>query len=349
MEVLQNKRVEFILEALSPLDVKRTLKPDKKVAAFISKSRSNIEEIIARNDGRLLVICGPCSIHNETEALEYAQNLQEVRVKYEKNLEIVMRCYFEKPRTTGGWKGYINDPDLNDTFDIDKGLYLARKLLLKINEIGVPVACELLDVLSPQYISDLISWGAIGARTTESQLHRELASGLSFPVGFKNGTSGDVDIAIDGVTSGKNAHNFLGISEQGRVSLVRTLGNNTCHIILRGGKSGTNYSAPEIKKIKARITAKGETSTIVVDASHGNSLKDFNKQSLVIDEVLRQIEAGEKDIKGLMIESNLHEGNQNINNHPNLSYGVSVTDACISWESTLKLLDKINDTMEDIL
>jgi len=349
MEVLQNQRVEFILEALSPVDVKRTLKPDKKVEEFISKSRFDIERIIAKNDGRLLVICGPCSIHNETEALEYAQKLQEVRVKYEKNLEIVMRCYFEKPRTTGGWKGYINDPDLNETFDIDKGLYLARKLLLKINEIGVPVACELLDVVSPQYISDLISWGAIGARTTESQLHRELASGLSFPVGFKNGTSGDVDVAIDGVTSSKIAHNFLGISERGKVSLVRTLGNNTCHIILRGGKSGTNYSAPEIKKVKERIAEKGQTSCIVVDASHGNSLKDYKNQSLVIDEVLRQIEAGEKDIKGLMIESNLHEGNQNIDKHPNLSYGISVTDACISWDSTLKLLEKINDTMEDIL
>jgi 3-deoxy-7-phosphoheptulonate synthase len=349
MEVLQNKRVEFVLEALSPLDVKRTLKPDRKVAAFISKSRSNIEKIIAKNDGRLLVICGPCSIHNETEALAYAQNLQRVRVKYEKNLELVMRCYFEKPRTTGGWKGYINDPDLNDTFDIDKGLYLARKLLLAINEIGVPVACELLDVVSPQYISDLISWGAIGARTTESQLHRELASGLSFPVGFKNGTSGDVDVAIDGVNSSKIAHNFLGISERGRVSLVRTLGNNTCHIILRGGKSGTNYSAAEIKEIKVRMAKKGATSSIVVDASHGNSLKDYNKQSLVIDEVLRQIEAGEKDIKGVMIESNLHEGNQNIDKHPNLKYGVRVTDACISWESTLKLLVKINDTMDDIL
>lgn len=290
MEVLQNKRIEFILEAFSPLDVKRTLKPDQKVAEFISKSRSNIEKIIAKNDERLLVICGPCSIHNEAEALEYAQKLQVVRVKYEKHLEIVMRCYFEKPRTTGGWKGYINDPDLNNSFDIDKGLYLARKLLLKISEIGVPVACELLDVISPQYISDLISWGAIGARTTESQLHRELASGLSFPVGFKNGTGGDVDIAIDGVTSSK-----------------------------------------------------------VVDASHGNSLKDYNKQSLVIDEVLRQIKAGEKDIKGLMIESNLHEGNQNIDNHPNLSFGVSVTDACVSWESTLKLLEKINDSMDDIL
>lgn len=349
MGVLQNKRVEFILEALSPVDVKRTLKPDKKVEEFISKSRSNIERIIAKHDGRLLVICGPCSIHNETEALDYAKKLLEVRVKYEKNLEIVMRCYFEKPRTTGGWKGYINDPDLNETFDIDKGLYLARKLLLKINEIGVPVACELLDVVSPQYISDLISWGAIGARTTESQLHRELASGLSFAVGFKNGTSGDVDIAIDGVTSSKIAHNFLGISERGKVSLVRTLGNNTCHIILRGGKSGTNYSAPEIKRIKQRIAAKGETSCIVVDASHGNSLKDYKKQSLVIDDVLRQIEAGEKDIKGLMIESNLHEGKQNIDKHPDLDYGVSVTDACISWDSTLNLLEKINGTMENIM
>jgi len=349
VEVLQNKRVEFILEALSPLDVKRTLKPTKKVEAFISKSRGGIEKIIAKKDARLLVVCGPCSIHNETEALEYARKLKGVRVKYEKNLEIVMRCYFEKPRTTGGWKGYINDPDLNETFDIDKGLYLARKLLLKINEIEVPVACELLDVISPQYICDLVSWGAIGARTTESQLHRELASGLSFPVGFKNGTSGNVDIAIDGVISGKIAHNFLGVSEQGKVSLVRTLGNTTCHIILRGGKSGTNYLAPEIKKIKERIKEKGETCCIVVDASHGNSLKDYKKQVLVIDEVLSQIEVGERDIKGLMIESNLHEGNQNIENHPKLSYGISVTDACISWETTLKLLQQINDTMEDIL
>jgi 3-deoxy-7-phosphoheptulonate synthase len=349
MEVLENNKVEFILEALSPIDVKRTLKPDKKVEAFISKSRFDIERIIAKNDNRLLVICGPCSIHNETEALEYAQKLQEVRLKYKKNLEIVMRCYFEKPRTTAGWKGYINDPDLNETFDIDKGLYLARKLLLKINEIGVPVACELLDVVSPQYISDLISWGAIGARTTESQLHREMASGLSFPVGFKNGTSGDVDIAIDGVISSKIAHNFLGISERGKVSLVRTLGNNTCHIILRGGKSGTNYSAPEIKRIKERILAKGESFCIVVDASHGNSQKNFNKQSLVIDEVLRQLEAGEKEIKGVMIESNLHEGNQSIDNYPNLEYGISVTDACVSWDSTLNILEKINSTMEDII
>ena len=349
MKSLQNQKVDFILEALSPIDVKRTLKPSDKVANFISESREKIEKIIAKDDRRLLVICGPCSIHNENEALDYARKLQEVREKYKNNLEIVMRCYFEKPRTTGGWKGYINDPDLNETFDIDKGLYLARRLLLQINEIEVPVACELLDVISPQYIADLISWGAIGARTTESQLHRELASGLSFPVGFKNGTSGDIDIAIDGVTSGKLAHNFLGISERGYVSLVRTNGNEGCHIILRGGKSGTNYSAKDIKKIKEKIKAKGEFCCIIVDASHGNSLKDHKKQALVINEVLSQIKSGERDIKGLMIESNLREGNQSIKNYQKLSYGVSVTDACISWETTLGLLQKINDTMEHVL
>lgn len=346
MKPLQNKKVEFIVEALSPIDVKRTLIPSEKVSNFISQSRDKVEKIIAKDDKRLLVICGPCSIHNEDVALEYAAKIRQVREKYNKNLEIVMRCYFEKPRTTVGWKGYINDPDLNETYDIDKGLYLARRLLLLINEMEVPVACELLDVISPQYISDLISWGAIGARTTESQLHRELASGLSFPVGFKNGTSGDIDIAIDGVTSAKLAHNFLGISERGLVSLVRTTGNEGCHIILRGGKSGTNYSAKDIKDVKEKIKAKGQACCIIVDASHGNSLKDHKRQALVIDDVLNQINAGETDIKGLMIESNLYEGNQSIQNYQNLKYGVSITDACVSWDTTLSLLQKINQAME---
>ena len=297
-----NINIIDINSIISPKELKTRFSADEDLLNNVFKWRNEISEIICGKDKRLLVIVGPCSIHDPTSAIQYAMQLQKQRTLYADSLCIVMRVYFEKPRTTVGWKGLINDPHMDGSNDINAGLELARHLLIDINRIGLPVACEFLDVFTPQYLGDLVSWGAIGARTTESQLHRELASGLSPPIGFKNGTDGDVEIAIDAVVCASAPHTFLGIDENGQSSIVKTKGNSVLHIILRGGKDGPNYDAVNIADVKARLTMRSVTGRIVVDCSHGNSNKDYRNQALALKSVVDQILSGEKLICGVMLE-----------------------------------------------
>ena len=319
---------------------------EKRIAAW----RSEIADSIHGRDRRLLMIVGPCSIHDREGGLEYAKRLVACREKYKTTLNIVMRVYFEKPRTTVGWKGLINDPHMDGSNDINQGLDMARELLLQINQLGMPVACEFLDVFTPQYLADLVSWGAIGARTTESQLHRELASGLSPPIGFKNGTDGNVDIAIDAIICASSPHTFLGIDENGLSSIVKTKGNSTLHVILRGGKDGPNYYEETISRVKTSLINRSIKGRIMIDCSHGNSSKDYRNQGLVLLSVLKQIVAGEDRICGVMLESNLVEGNQRHNTatgKTGLEYGKSVTDGCISFEETGRLFAIVHETLEE--
>ncbi|KAL7423362.1 hypothetical protein Q5752_002665 [Cryptotrichosporon argae] len=314
----------------------------------ISAARRTASSIVRGTDplDRLLVVVGPCSIHDPAQAKEYASLLRNgVKEGRWPGLEVVMRTYFEKPRTTVGWKGLINDPDIDGSFQINKGLRIARELLCEINAMGMPVGCELLDTISPQFIADLITWGAIGARTTESQLHRELASGASFPIGFKNGTDGSVGVAIDAMQSAAHPHNFMGINAQGMASIVRTSGNRDCHVILRGGSGGPNFAAEHVQKALATMRAKNpdQHASLMVDFSHGNSSKNHRNQPLVCDDVAAQIAAGELGITGVMFESNLKEGKQSSNNgREGLEYGVSITDACVDWETTVGMLDTLS-------
>jgi 3-deoxy-7-phosphoheptulonate synthase len=283
---------------------------------------------------------GPCSIHDPKAAIEYAKKLKNLESSLSSELKIVMRVYFEKPRTTVGWKGLINDPNLDDSYDVNKGLREARKILLNINEIGLPAATEYLDIITPQYISDLISWGAIGARTTESQVHRELASGLSCPVGFKNSTNGSIQVAIDAIGSASQPHIFLSITKEGKSAIFNSSGNKDCHVILRGGKI-PNFESKFIKETSSILAKSGNSTSLMVDMSHGNSQKQFKKQLLVNKDIADQIASGERSIFGVMIESHLVEGNQSIGPKESLTYGQSITDACVSWEDTevmLKLL-----------
>ena len=313
----------------------------KQQAKNILDCRAQIQKIIDKQDDRLMVVVGPCSIHDTEAALEYAHKLKKLADELQDDLYIIMRIYFEKPRTTVGWKGLINDPNLDESYDINKGLQIARKLLLDITAIGLPAATEFLDLISPQYIADLISWGAIGARTTESQGHRELASGLSCPVGFKNGTSGDYGIARDAILSSSRSHIFMSVDKAGHCSVVKTCGNQHGHIILRGGKK-PNYEAVHIAKASECLEDKGLPATIMVDFSHGNSLKQHKRQLLVAEDVAQQISSGEERITGVMIESFLQEGNQAINaDREQLVYGKSITDACIHWQDTEKILRDI--------
>ncbi|KAJ2710010.1 3-deoxy-7-phosphoheptulonate synthase [Coemansia spiralis] len=312
----------------------------------IARGRKQASEILRRKDDRLLVIVGPCSVHDAGAAVEYAKRLKELADELEDDLCIVMRVYFEKPRTTVGWKGLINDPDLNDTFQINKGLRLARGLLCEITDLGMPAGCELLDTISPQFLGDLFSWGAIGARTTESQLHRELASGVSFPVGFKNGTDGNAGIAIDAIRSASHPHHFLGVTKSGLAAITVTRGNPSCHIILRGGNSGPNYGAEWVARISAQTTKAGVVDNIMIDCSHGNSSKDHRNQPKVCSDVATQVAAGSRAIMGVMIESNIVEGRQNIPSEADggpkaLKYGQSITDACVSWEQTTPMLREL--------
>lgn len=295
------------------------------------------------DDDRLVVIVGPCSVHDVQAAKEYGALLAKEAERLKDDLMIVMRVYFEKPRTTVGWKGLINDPDLNGTYNINKGLRLARQLLLDISEMGLPIGTEFLDTISPQYTSDLVSWGAIGARTTESQVHRELASGLSCPIGFKNGTSGDIQIAADAIESAAGQHCFLGINEWGCASIVRTTGNPACHVILRGGSDGPNYSAEHVSKACAKLEKAKLRQTLMIDCSHGNSSKLHKNQPIVAQNIADQLASGSKNVFGVMIESNIVEGNQKLNpgvtDVKTLKYGQSVTDACIDWTTTIQVLD----------
>jgi 3-deoxy-7-phosphoheptulonate synthase len=312
------------------------------VEALIVQTRERIRRIMNRKDDRLLVIIGPCSIHDPSAALEYARRLQAQRERHADTLEVVMRVYFEKPRTTVGWKGLINDPYLDESFRIDEGLRIARQLLIEINRLGVPAGSEFLDVISPQYIGDLIAWGAIGARTTESQVHRELASGLSAPIGFKNGTDGNIKIAIDAIQAAARAHHFLSVHKNGQVAIVETRGNKDCHVILRGGKV-PNYDAASVAAACAEIEAAKLECRLMIDCSHANSSKQHERQLHVARDVAAQLEAGERCVFGLMIESHLHGGAQKFNAGKDdpaaLAYGQSITDACLGWEDSVEALD----------
>ncbi|GAA5899575.1 hypothetical protein JCM6882_001154 [Rhodosporidiobolus microsporus] len=313
----------------------------------ISRSRAQVASVLRGESDKLVVVVGPCSIHNVDEAKEYAALLKEEAKKCPE-LVVLMRAYFEKPRTTVGWKGLINDPDINGTFQINKGLRIARTLLSEITGSGVPVACELLDTISPQYLADVISWGAIGARTTESQLHRELASGTSFPIGFKNGTDGSLGVAVDAMRSASHPHSFLGVTEQGIAAIVRTHGNRDVHVILRGGSRGTNYDTDSVNSAAAQVKKIATSElpflpAVMVDASHANSQKDHRNQPKVIASVCEQLNAGSTGIMGVMVESNLEEGAQKApNGREGLKRGVSITDACVDWPTTQKLLHDLN-------
>ena len=318
------------------------------VETLITQTRQNIHNIIAGKDDRLLVVIGPCSIHDPMAALDYARRLAEQREKYADTLEIVMRVYFEKPRTTVGWKGLINDPYLDETFRIDEGLRIARQLLIDINRLGLPAGSEFLDVISPQYIGDLISWGAIGARTTESQVHRELASGLSAPIGFKNGTDGNIRIATDAIQAASRGHHFLSVHKNGQVAIVQTNGNRDCHVILRGGKT-PNYDAASVAAACKELEAAKLPATLMVDCSHANSSKQHEKQLVVAGEIAAQVAAGSRNVFGLMVESHLNGGAQKFtagkDQAKDLQYGQSITDACLGWDDSLRLLQNLSESV----
>ncbi|XXQ68317.1 3-deoxy-7-phosphoheptulonate synthase AroG [Neisseriaceae bacterium B1] len=326
-------RINAVTELLPPIAHLYELPISDAAAELVVKTRAEIADLVYGKDNRLLVIIGPCSIHDPKAALEYAQKLLPLRQKYEKELLIVMRVYFEKPRTTVGWKGLINDPHLDGSFDINFGLRQARKLLLELNNMGMPASTEFLDMITPQYYADLISWGAIGARTTESQVHRELASGLSCPVGFKNGTDGNLKIAIDAIGAASHPHHFLSVTKSGHSAIVHTAGNPDCHVILRGGKE-PNYSAQHVQVAAEQLTKAGVTPKLMVDFSHANSRKDYRRQMEVAQDVAQQLRDGENNIMGVMVESHLVEGRQD---KPE-TYGQSITDACIGWDTTEELL-----------
>lgn len=316
--------------------------PVSEVASeTVHKARVEIREVLDGKDDRLTVVVGPCSIHDPAAAREYAVKLMEQRKRLSDDLLIVMRVYFEKPRTTIGWKGLINDPTLDDSYHINDGLRAARSLLLDINDMGLPAGTEYLDLISPQYIADLVGWGAIGARTTESQGHREMASGLSCPVGFKNGTSGNVQIAIDAIGSSMNPHHFLSVTKEGKSAIFATSGNTDCHLILRGGADHVNYDAASVDLAASRMDASGVPVRMMIDFSHANSRKKFARQNYVCQDVCSQVAGGDQRIKGVMIESNLVEGNQKLVTDREITYGQSITDACVGWDDTISMLDKL--------
>ncbi|RAP27990.1 3-deoxy-7-phosphoheptulonate synthase [Candidatus Marinamargulisbacteria bacterium SCGC AG-414-C22] len=337
----ENLNIEQITELPSPSEVKSKVIPTKKSIETVVNGRKAIENIIAGKDDRILVVIGPCSIHDTKAAYEYAEKLVELSKKFEDKLLFAMRVYFEKPRTTLGWKGLINDPDMDQSFHIEKGLIQARQILNDITEMGLSTATEMLDTIIPQYIADLVCWGAIGARTVESQPHREMSSGLSMPIGFKNATTGDIDVAINAVKVAIHPHHFLGAHQRGDLSLVKTKGNPNVHVILRGGTTGPNYDPTTIKDCAKKLEDAKLPSKIMIDCSHANSKKKHQYQCDVIRNVTSQIANGNKKIMGLMIESNLEEGNQPLVTKDKLKYGVSVTDECISWKSTEDLLTQL--------
>jgi 3-deoxy-7-phosphoheptulonate synthase len=311
----------------------------------VARAREEVSRILNGVDDRVVVVVGPCSIHDPVAARDYARRLKTLADQHAADLCIVMRVYFEKPRTTIGWKGLINDPRLDGSFVVNEGLRLARRLLLDLADMGLPAGCEFLDPISPQFTSDLVSWGAIGARTTESQVHRELASGLSMPVGFKNGTDGGVQIAIDAVRSSRHPHSFLGVTEQGLCAIVATRGNADCHIILRGGASGPNYDATTVQKTTATLGAAGLPPRLMIDTSHGNSEKDYRRQPLVAEDIASQVADGEPGIFGVMMESFLVEGRQDLVDPRSLTYGQSITDGCMSWEMTVPVLARLAEAV----
>jgi 3-deoxy-7-phosphoheptulonate synthase len=333
-------RIREIKEVIPPHEVHEEFPITQEAARATLAARQTIHNILSGRDDRLLVIIGPCSIHDPEAAVEYGRRLLEAKRRLDKDLLIVMRVYFEKPRTTIGWKGLINDPCLDESFNINKGLRLARKLLLELNELGMPAATEYLDLITPQYVSDLIAWGAIGARTTESQVHRELASGLSCPVGFKNATDGGVQVAIDAIQSARRPHHFLSLTKAGHSAIFSTTGNEDSHIILRGGKR-PNYDAESVQGVADALAAAGLPQNIMIDFSHANSLKDYQRQIQVGREVGEQIAGGDYRIFGVMIESHLNPGNQKLVPGKKPAYGLSITDACIGWEDSAALLESL--------
>ncbi len=338
-------RIREMKELMPPMDLLHEFPCSEQAAMLTTNTRQSIHRILHGADDRLMVIIGPCSIHDAQAAKEYASRLQVERHKHERDLEIIMRIYFEKPRTTIGWKGLINDPDLDGSFKINKGLRTARKLLLDINELGIPAACEFLDMITPQYIADLVSWGAIGARTTESQTHRELASGLSCPVGFKNGTEGNIKIAIDAIKAASHPHHFLSVTREGHSAIVSTNGNEDCHIILRGGKS-PNYDAESVNAACQEISKARLAQYLMIDASHANSSKKAENQIPVCAEIASQISNGDSRIIGVMIESHLVGGRQDLKPGKELTYGQSITDGCIGWEESVRVLDTLANAVK---
>jgi len=335
----QDLHVKEIVRLLTPAELKAQSPSSDAVNAAVARSRERIIRILKQEDPRLLVVIGPCSIHDEKGALDYAARLNALREKFADRMEIVMRVYFEKPRTIVGWKGLINDPNLDNSQDIETGLKIARRLLLQINGLGLPSATEFLDPIVPQYIADLISWAAIGARTTESQTHREMASGLSMPVGLKNSTDGSLQVAIDAMGATRHPHSFLGIDQDGVTSIVRTAGNPNAHIVLRGGRARTNYDADSILAAEGKLKSEHLPPVLMVDCSHANSEKQHARQEDVWRSVIQQRVGGTRSLIGLMVESNIHEGNQPIpKDRADLRYGISITDSCIGWETTERML-----------
>ena len=331
-------RIRELKELTPPSHLIREYPCSEHIASVTADARQALHNILHGEDDRLMVVIGPCSIHDTKAAMEYAQRLVKERVRFKGELEIIMRVYFEKPRTTVGWKGLINDPHLDNSFRINDGLRIARELLMNINELGLPAGTEFLDVISPQYVADLISWGAIGARTTESQVHRELASGLSCPVGFKNGTDGNIKIAVDAIKAASQPHHFLSVTKGGHSAIVSTNGNEDCHVILRGGKA-PNYDAASVDAASKDLTASGLAARLMIDASHANSSKKPENQVPVCADIANQIAAGDDRIVGVMVESHLVAGRQDLVVGKSLTYGQSITDGCIDWESSLQVLE----------
>ena len=334
-------RIKNITEVESPEALHEKFPITNAAAQTVYDTRQQIHNILSGRDDRLLVVIGPCSIHDPAAARDYAAQLKNELEKHKEDLLIVMRVYFEKPRTTVGWKGLINDPGLDETFQINEGLEKARSLLRDINNIGVPAATEYLDLISPQYISDLVSWGAIGARTTESQGHRELASGLSCPVGFKNGTDGGFQVAVDAIRAANNSHIFMSLTKAGHSAIFETTGNQDCHVILRGGNDGPNYEAPYVAEAVEKLTSAGVQTKLMVDCSHANSMKQHERQIIVADSIEEQLSNGEENIMGAMVESHLIAGRQDVARGKELTYGQSITDACIGWDDSKAVLEKL--------
>ena len=338
-------RIINTLELVSPEEIIDSISPSDKGFATIIIARNQIKNILNKSIKKFMTVVGPCSIHDVDAAKEYATRLKKLSSLLSDSCLIVMRVYFEKPRTVIGWKGLINDPDLDGSFKINKGIKIARKLLIDLAEMEIPCGHEFLDLVSPQYLSDLISWGAIGARTTESQSHRELASGLSCPVGFKNGTDGSLQIAIDAMNAARHSHSFLSVTKEGKSAIFNTAGNDDCHIIHRGGNNKSNFGSEDVKNSTRILEQNGMTANIMIDASHANSNKDFKMQSKVVDNVKDQLLSGEKNIIGIMLESNLEEGNQKIASRDKLKYGQSITDSCIGWKETEDIILGLDDTL----
>ena len=344
LKTTDDLRINSITELTTPIEVMRQHPRTDAATRTVLSARHDLHNILSGQDDRLAVIVGPCSIHDPKAAMDYAQRLVTLRETLGDRLEIIMRVYFEKPRTTVGWKGLINDPNLDGTFDIDTGLHTARALLLDVNNLGLPAACEFLDMTTPQYIADLVSWAAIGARTTESQIHRELASGLSCPVGFKNGTDGNLQIALDAVKSAGQPHHFMAVTKNGRSAIASTTGNEDCHVILRGGKT-PNYDAAHVEAAAAAAAKNGLPATIMIDASHANSSKKPENQPLVLADIGTQVAAGDRRIIGVMLESNLVAGRQDLIAGKELVYGQSITDGCIDWDTTVTALEALAETV----